>query len=428
MAEKPNVFLLVSHDTGRFVSPYGVSTVQTPAFERLAADSVVFENAFSTAPQCSPSRASLVTGRYPHSSGVMGLTHEDYAWSLNPSEEPIAKIYGADGYQTWLLGLQHETRDDTILGFDRTDLCFGVEGLEERFNSALRDRDLQRPFYCQLGCFETHRPFQIMGTPADSSLGITVPAYLHNGPETRSEMAALQGMVRDLDGALGRLLDLLDRHGLGKNTIVVVTTDHGIAMPMAKSTLRDPGIETLLFMRYPDGGWCRGQRITQLISNVDILPTLLATCGLKVPDGVQGVSFLPLLQAEHAPVRDAIFAEKTFHDCYDPMRAVRTDRYKYIRYFEKSTHHPVPGDIVNSGACRELGHIAREGYEELFDLAQDPHETQNLAEDTSYAQVGSELKGKLAAWMRETDDPLLDGPIGSPFYQQSIASLSAAGV
>ena len=88
----------------------------------------------------------------------------------------------------------------------------------------------------------------------------------------------------------------------------------------------------------------------------------------------------------------------------------------------------MPGDIVNSGACRELGHIAREGYEELFDLAQDPHETQNLAEDTSYAQVGSELKGKLAAWMRETDDPLLDGPIGSPFYQQSIASLSAADV
>jgi arylsulfatase A-like enzyme len=236
-------------------------------------------------------------------------------------------------------------------------------------------------------------------------------------------MAALQGMVRDLDRALGRLLDLLDRHGLGENTIVVVTTDHGIAMPMAKSTLRDPGIETLLFMRYPDGGWCHGQQITHLISNVDILPTLLATCGLIVPDGVQGVSFLPLLQGGHAPTRDAIFAEKTFHDCYDPMRGVRTHRYKYIRYFEKSTHHPVPGDIVNGGASRELGRIAREGFEELFDLAQDPCETQNLAEDTSYAKVGTELKCQLAAWMRETDDPLLDGPIGSPFYQRSITDL-----
>ncbi len=215
MADRPDVVLFVSHDTGRFVSPYGIRTVHTPNFERLAAESVLFENAFCTAPQCSPSRAALVTGRHPHSNGVMGLTHQDYAWSLYPTERPVAKLFGASGYQTWLLGLQHETRDDRTLGFDHTDLCFDAAGLPPRLESALAERDPSRPFYCQLGCFETHRPWGLLGASPDSSLGITVPAYLHDGPETRDEIAAFQGMARAMDEELGRLLDLLDRHGCG---------------------------------------------------------------------------------------------------------------------------------------------------------------------------------------------------------------------
>jgi N-sulfoglucosamine sulfohydrolase len=423
MAKRPNVVLFISHDTGRFVSPYGVRTVHTPTFERLAAESVLFENAFCTAPQCSPSRAALVTGRYPHSNGVMGLTHHDYAWSLHPSERPVAKLFGASGYQTWLLGLQHETRDDRALGFDHSDLWFEAAGLPPRLQSALASRDHSRPFYCQLGCVETHRPWEMPGCPPDSSLGVAVPAYLHNGPETRTDLAAFQGMIRRLDQELGRLLDLLDQHGLQDNTILVVTTDHGIAMPMAKSTLRDPGIETLLLMRYPGGGWLPGQRVRDLVSNVDILPTLLEACGLEVPDEVQGTSFLPILQGQASPSRDAVYAEKTFHDSYDPMRCVRTERFKYNRYFEKAAYHPVPADILESGASRELGRVPREGFEELFDLEQDPDERNNLAENADYGQVCHEMRARLAAWMVETDDPLLEGPIGGPFYHKSVSTL-----
>jgi arylsulfatase A-like enzyme len=354
---------------------------------------------------------------------VLGLTHQDYAWSLHATERPAALLFGAGGYQTWLLGLQHETRDAYALGFDRVDLCFHAADVWPKLESTLAKRDPARPFFCQLGCFETHRPWTQPGIAPDSSLGITVPDYLHDGPETRAEMAAFQGMVRHLDRELGSLFELLDRHDLRHNTILVVTTDHGLAMPMAKSTLRDAGLETLLLMRYPGGGWCHGGRIETLVSNVDILPTLLVACDLDVPDVIQGVSFLPLLQGQAAFTRDAIFAEKTFHDCYDPQRCVRTAQFKYIRYFEKASHHPVPGDIVNQGASRELGRVPRSGAEELFDLAQDPGERHNLVRDDAYRDVCRELRARLAGWMERTQDPLLDGPIGSPFYWKSVQEL-----
>jgi arylsulfatase A-like enzyme len=254
-------------------------------------------------------------------------------------------------------------------------------------------------------------------------LGITVPPYLHDGPETRQEMAAFQGNVRHYDRELGRLLKVLDRPGLRENTILVVTTDHGAALPMAKGTLRDPGIETLLLVRYPGGGWGQGRRVQDLVSNVDILPTLLQAAGLEVPAAIQGRSFLPLLQGEGAPARDAIFAEKTFHDSYDPMRGVRTERFKYVRYFEKTAHHPFPADIALGGASRELGPVDRSGFEELFDLEADPGETRNLAGQAAYAHVREEMRARLAAWMQDTQDPLLEGPVGSPFYRRSIEDM-----
>jgi arylsulfatase A-like enzyme len=217
---------------------------------------------------------------------------------------------------------------------------------------------------------------------------------------------------------------VLEQHGLRENTILVVTTDHGLAMPMAKGTLRDAGLETLLLMRYPVGGWGQGRRIDELISNVDILPTLLEACGLSIPPRVQGDSFLPLLQGKVGAARDAVYAEKTFHDCYDPMRCVRTRRYKYIRYFEKSSHHRVPGDVVNGGASRELGQVSRGEAEELFDLEQDPNERRNLAGDVGARDVCQEMRARLAAWMKSTEDPLLAGPVGSPFYWKSIGEMT----
>jgi arylsulfatase A-like enzyme len=192
---------------------------------------------------------------------------------------------------------------------------------------------------------------------------------------------------------------------------------------MAKGTLRDPGLETMLLMRYPAGSWGAGRRTGALVSNVDVLPTLLEACGLEVPDRIQGDSFLPLLQGKRAKARDTVYAEKTYHDSYDPMRCLRTGRYKYIRYFEKSSHHRVPGDIINGGASRDLGPVPRSGVEELFDLQADPNETRNLARDDAYGGICREMRLRLAAWMRSTGDPLLEGPVGSPFYWKSVGEM-----
>lgn len=421
MSTNPNVVLLITHDTGRYLSPYGIETVDTPNCARLAGESAVFQNAFCAAPQCSPSRAALVTGRYPHANGVMGLTHSDFGWALPETEPCIARLFGPAGYQTWLLGLQHETKDAATLGFDHVDLGWSILDLPQHLEPLLAGRDERAPFFCQIGCFETHRPWNVWGTEPDDSLGVHVPPYLHDGPETRAELASFQGLVKRFDTGLGQLLDLLESHNLRDNTILVVTTDHGIAMPMAKATLRDPGIETFLFMRFPEGGWPTAQRERALISNVDVLPTLLEATGISLPNTIQGRSFLPLLQGRPFDSRDVIFAEKTFHGMYDPMRCIRTQRYKYIHYFEKSEIHKLPSDIVGGGASRDLGvAIWREAPEELFDLQADPNETANLATDPSHARVRDELRARLAQWMIDTDDPLRHGPIASPFYDKAI--------
>jgi len=425
--KRPNIIVLITHDTGKYVSPYGISTVDTPNCERLAAESVVFENSFCTAPQCSPSRAGLVTGRFPHANGVMGLTHGDFGWSLDKDEKPAAMLFGANGYETWLLGAQHETHDPHTLGFSKVDLGFNILDLPEHLEPVLSDRDQSKPFYCQIGCFETHRPFDQDNTPPDDSKGIHVPAYLNDGPETRKELAQFQGLVKRFDEGLGRLLDLLEKHQLVDNTILVVTTDHGIAMPMAKGTLYDPGIETMLFVRYPDGGWPANTRLKTLTSNVDILPTLLETAEIGIPENIHGKSLLPVLHGEYDEIHDQIFAEKTFHGCYDPMRCVRTHEYKYIRYFEKSSIHRVPADIIDGGASRELGFkLSRKGDEELFDLGNDPHERNNLAENPEYKEQRDTFRSQMALWMKETSDPLLDGPIASPHYYKSKRELSGA--
>jgi arylsulfatase A-like enzyme len=420
----PNVMVLVTHDTGRFVSPYGYETFHTPNCERLAAESVTFENAFCTAPQCSPSRAALFTGRYPHSNGVMGLTHGDFAWSLYPEERHAASIFSEAGYQTRLIGAQHENSDPEALGFDVTDLGDAwMDRLPARLERHLDERDPGRPFYFQLGVSENHRDWSARGTPPDDSEGVHVPPYLHDGPQTRAEMAQFQGMVRRFDEGLGDLLDVVESNGTAGDTIFVLTTDHGIAMPWAKGFLTDAGLETMLFMRFPGRA---AERREELVSNIDVLPTLLEACGLKVPARVQGRSLLPLLDGRSTAARESIFGEKTFHDCYDPMRCIRTRRWKYIRNFEKSSLWRPTGDSMR-GAYLELGPRAFGGRpaEELYDLQADRAERKNLAEEPGHAEVKEDLRNRLSGWMRRTCDPLLDGPVASPFYRDALAEVSA---
>jgi arylsulfatase A-like enzyme len=231
-----------------------------------------------------------------------------------------------------------------------------------------------------------------------------------------------------MDAGVGQLLEGLRELGLEENTWVIFTTDHGAAMPRAKGTLYDPGIEVTLLMRWPDGGLVGGRSYADMISNVDVVPTMLDALGLEQPRNLHGESFWPMLiDAPYLP-RAEIFAEKTFHTYYEPMRAVRTATHKYIVNFEVSTVVDVPADVRASPIYpRLILEYSRERpHVELYDLTTDPWEQTNLAGQPDVVKVETNLRHRLLQWMQETQDPLLDGPVASPYYHESIRRLTRA--
>src|SRR5579884_778778 len=277
LLDRPNILFITCHDLGRHLGCYGIETVHSPNFDRLASTGVRLTRACATASSCSPSRAAMATGRYPHSNGVMGLTHPPFGWDLRPGERHIAQILNDAGYGTHLFGFQHVSPYDDRLqfGWIHTDHNRGLAGpVSEKVATLLQAHNHHRPFYVEVNLEEPHRPYDQGNCCPDDSLGVTVPGYLPPSQESRIEMAGLQGAVRQADAAIGRMLDALDDAGLARRTLVIFASDHGIAMPRAKCTLYDPGLEVAMLLRWPRG-FEGGRSIDDLISNIDLLPTML---------------------------------------------------------------------------------------------------------------------------------------------------------
>jgi N-sulfoglucosamine sulfohydrolase len=420
---------MTSHDLGRHLHCYGVESVGSPNLDSLAEGGVRFEAAFATAPQCSSSRASLATGRYPHNNGVMGLAHHGFDWELSPSTPHAAAILAAAGFETHIFGLQHVSLHPERLGFHHAHPPGDAHGnstggiiaaaVEQVLAATQRDRRL----YLEINFEDTHRPYPSLDASAPGTERIDIPAYLASGPEAESEMRALQVAIKDMDAAAGRVLAALDKAGRADRALVIFTTDHGLPMPRAKCTLYDPGLEVALLMRWRERGIGGGAVRPELVSNIDILPTLLEASGAAAPDGIQGRSLMPLLRGEVYEPREAIFGEKTFHSYYDPMRCIRTHRHKYIRNFETAFAVEVPGDIQMSPIFRaDPSRYSRDrtSIVELYDLDADPLEQRNLAGTPGVEAIEETLSAELWGWMRETEDPLLNGPIASPRYREAM--------
>lgn len=430
----PHVLLITCHDLGRYLGCYGNQTIHTPHLDTLAVEGIRCARAFATAPSCSPSRAGVTTGRYPHSNGVMGLTHPPFGWDLAADERPTAALLGAAGYETHLFGFQHVTTQPERLGFQYLHGFDRLLGCHEKAWGRRVSREVAdflrspltgRPLYLEINLEEPHRPYDQDGAQPDASRGVTIPAYLPNDASAYEEMAAFQGAVRCADEAVGDMLAALDEAGLRESTLVIFLADHGIAMPRAKCTLYDPGIEVALLIRWPAGGFAAGAVIPEMISTIDVLPTVLAAASLPVPERVQGRSLLPLLGGEEYVPRTAIYAEKTYHTYYDPMRAVRTERFKYIRSFETTPAVEIPLDIEQGAIFRAQArrwHAGERHPVELYDLQADPLEQSNLAGNAAFAEVEGWLESRLWSWMAETADPLLAGPIPSPTYLRSLTT------
>jgi len=444
----PNLLVLTAHDLGRYLPCYGVD-VRSPNVERIAAEGVVFENAFAASTTCAPSRASLDTGLLPHNHGLFGHPKNDsppdapwFGWEMN--DVRTTPMYLGDlGYTSYLCGLQHETTTVERLGYDRVRHHheygrdpdkFGTDmparAMAEEVRGVIeREADREGPFYVQANAHNVHAPFSrregghredpVPGFEPVAPGDVDVPRFLEGTPDVREALVQLREDLYELDYAVGEVLDALEEQDLAEDTLVVFTTDHGLPFAGgAKSTVFDDGIGTALLARLP-GRIRAGSREDALISNVDVLPTLVDYAGGTPPAGIDGRSVRPLLAEEPYDEREAVFAEMTWtwpRDPYSPIRAVRTREYKYARNlwpFSNGRQHfrePIDGEPGEYYAALDN----REGMrpeEELYHLPGDATEEENVIDDPEHADAARRLRGRLRARLIADDAPITRGPI-----------------
>ncbi len=432
---RPNIVLLIADDMAwDDCGVYGHKTVRTPNIDKLASEGMRFNRAFLTASSCSPSRSSMITGRYPHSTGAQQLH-----WPLPPDQVTFVELLKKAGYWTaaagkWHLGEAVKDRFDLVreanpAGFrlgrapgqpaPQADAS-GKSGAGQ-WVSTLQARPKGKPFFLWLAAFDPHRDYEegIIPNPHRPE-DVVVPPYLPDVPETRKDLALYYDEIERLDGYVGQVLAELDRQGERDNTLVLFISDNGRPFPRAKTTLYDSGIKAPWIVRWPKEVK-PGSVSNSLVSSVDIAPTFLEVAGLRPGPSFQGKSIVPTLRNPKAVIRDEVFAERDWHDFDDHARAVRSERYKYVRNYYPELPATPPADAVRSitfqamRRLRDAGKLSPQQLvcfvkprpsEELYDTETDPHEFHNLANDPRHVAVLNKLRKALAAWQRTTDDRL----------------------
>lgn len=435
-AVRPNIVAVVTDDQGQWaVGAYGNADCLTPNIDRLAREGALFTQAFACTPVCSPSRASYFSGRWPTEVGITDyLSPQENQEGLG-LEAPIwPAVLQQHGYRTGLFGKWHlgahpqfhpqRKGFDTFFGFrgggippmnptfDHGEEPLTLEGpaCDLITNAALEfiRRHQREPFLVCLHFREPHLPFKPV-PPEDAApfaqLEPAIPKVRGADPQQLREWHRdYYACIHALDRNLGRVLRLLDDLQLTENTWVIFTSDHGynngrhgvdtkgngqwiaggIRGPK-RPNMWDTSMKVPLVMRWP-GVISPGQRLDDVVANIDMFRTVLGALNLPIPEGltVHGLDFSPRLRGEPLPPRSALFGQYDLHNgglAY--LRMIRTDRYKLVRHFK-----------------------AR-GLDELYDLQQDPDESQNLANAPQLRAVRRELEAQLHAWMESIDDPLL---------------------
>ena len=439
--KKPNIVYIHAHDLGRFCEPMGYN-IPSPNLKRLAEDGVLFRQCHAAAPQCAPSRAALVTGEYPHNNGMMGFPFPHQGFKLNDYGHHIGAFLKKHGYETALSGMQHVAArpindPKEVLPYDRflnhtrtenasfdptTTASAAVDYLQE---------DHDRPFFLSVGFLEPHRmdfgPTFICSEKTEEPADIErLARYCRPWPHmpdnalTRREMANFKIGVAYLDREAGKVLDALDAPEPRRNTLVIFTTDHGPGVCEMKCTLTDRGTGVVTIFRgptdaeYGQAALFRGGQVSDaLTQHLDFFPTFAELIGAEAPVWLDGKSIMPLLRGDTEVIHEAIVTEQTYHarPTPRPLRAVRTQRYKYIRSYDR--HQQRGADF---GPPHEF--LAQYGYlempfadEMLYDLVFDPNEANNVAEAEPYAEVTREMRERLLAWQEATGDPMIDGTV-----------------
>ncbi len=441
IADHPNVLLIVSEDNGPELGCYGDRFARTPHLDQLAEDGILFRRAFVPQAGCSQSRASFLTGLYPHQHGQIGLA--TWGFRLYREDTPnLPRTLKEAGYRTGIIGKLHinpssafpfDMHEITSANFQRTQLSDYAKYAKEFMNAG------EQPFFLSVNYPDAHRPWigQVGGLPENPQTKDDVQVLEYMGiesPKLCEMVADHYNCMSRLDSFVGDLLHVLDQSGKADNTIVIYIGDHGADMLRGKRTCYEGGLRIPMLMRWP--GHIAPQVRDELVSTLDLMPTLLKETGAKPVEGLPGAELQPLFRSGVAKWRTHYFAEYHTHAAapnYFPQRSVRSDRYKLIENLLPETIHPdydvtieklqasdrgqdYAGNLDLSAVIAASRHEVKAAYAlmrqppryQLYDLQEDPYEFRNLANDPDYAKVRADLQERLDQWRRETKDPLLD--------------------
>jgi arylsulfatase A-like enzyme len=339
-------------------------------------------------------------------------------WEVSPDVTTLPALLRESGYATACYGTWHISADFAEHGVETGDQDADGDRAASNAIEYLRHRPVDRPFFLMVGTNKPHRPFTGTWPDLQEPGEVIVPGYLVDTPDVRDEMVHFYGEVSRMDASVGAILEALRDLGLDESTVVVFTSDHGIGMPLAKGTLYDPGLKIPLIIRWPEHVR-GGRRCSDLTANVDLLPTLLEAVGehARTPSDLDGHSLWPYVKGNADVSHPAIYPEQTWHDFYEPIRAIRTTRYKLIRNYEPGTGWQIAADILHTPTVDAMRDTLRNWPRpsvELYDLIRDPWERHNLAGSAETRDIESTLAGQLDDWLASTGDPILDGVVPAP--------------
>jgi len=423
----PNIVVLIADDLSKFsLGCYGDPYARTPNLDRLAKEGLCFHRAYVTAPQCSPSRSSLFTGRTPHATGTSRL-HAPLRNEVPTILESLKERH----YFTGVLR-KHHLGDDFGRRFD---FAGDNDTLPEEFFGRV---PAERPFFLWVGFNDPHRDLytnyeHIRGqvSPPHDPAEVTVPPFLPDTPALRADLALHYDAISRLDRDCGEVLRLVEHSGRAENTVVVFLSDHGMPYPRAKGTLYEAGINVPLIARWP-GRIAPGRVTSELVSSVDLPATWLELAGQPPLPAMEGRSLLSLFTGQPHESRRYIYAERNWHDTWEPTRAIISKRHALICNCRPEVSYRGSLDHVSAPVWRilEAEHDAGRlppalaamfhsprPVVELYDLDHDPHEFSNLAGDPAHAMVGDSLLLELDRWMRATND-FLPPPVSFPEITQ----------
>ena len=433
--ERPNFIIFIADDISwDDFGCYGNRQVKTPNIDKLSTEGMLFKNMYLTTSSCSPSRNSIITGRYPHNTGAPELHTEPPLEMISAAEE-----LKNNGYYTVSSGKFH-MGEYVRRGFDLIHEDRKITGLggEKQWVNIIENRPKDQPFFLWYAAHDAHRDWGENKFSGTHPVGeISPPDYLIDDQPTRLDLANYYDEIKRFDYSIGSVVETLKKEKIYDNTFIIIMADNGRPFPHSKTRLNDQGVKTPFILLYKNGNVSGVTK--SLVSAIDIAPTILEFAGIEIGENYQGKSFKNLLQSPDAPFRNFVFAEHNWHDYESHQRMVRNKDFMYIENNRNQYAQLGPLDALNSlsfaslfekNKTGEINEIQREIFisprskEEFYDMQNDLFQRKNLVLDRDFQDEINNLRDVLNQWKEETGDSEPDS-ITKHWYKRIPGSIEA---